>query len=461
MKRFSISKIALFVVIILVFAIDNNLGLWKSNTRVIIHDVCAYFAYLPAIFVYHDLELKSLEGTKIGDQFILYPKVTPEGKNVITSSSGMAFLYFPFFMAAHLTAGVFDYPATGYSLPYRYGLMISSLFYLALGLVFLRKLLIKYFDEWVTAIVIVVIPLTTNMLWYTVVESPMSHVYSFSLITIFLFLTDRWYEKITFSKTILLGLLSGLIVLVRPTNILVLLLFIFWNIKIFAEMKVRFQLFLKNWKLIVLMIAAFILVWIPQMLYWKMQTGQYFYYSYPDDQGFFFGNPQIIGTLFSWRKGWLLYTPVMIFAIMGIWFLWKNHRAFFLPVTIFTVFAVYVVSSWWDWWYGGSFGLRAYIDFYGVFAIPMAAFLSWVLQQKKYARILLLAVFMLVAARSTFHHFQYHYNAIHWFGMTKEAYFDSFWRIRPSERFPDLIREPDYELARKGIYRYAEKPQTD
>jgi hypothetical protein len=461
MRRFSISKIALFIVILLVFAIDNNLGLWRSNTRVIINDVCAYYAYLPALFIYNDAELKTLHDGKIGDQFILWPKVTPEGKNVITSSSGMAILYFPFFIAAHVAAGVFDVPATGYSLPYRYGLMLSSLFYLAVGLFFLRKLLIKYFDEWVTAIVIVVIPLTTNMLWYTVVESPMSHVYSFSLISVFLFLTDRWFEKITISKTLVLGLLTGLIVLVRPTNILVLLLFIFWNIKNSAEMKVRFQLFLKYWKLIVLMIAAFILVWIPQMLYWKMQTGHFFYYSYPDDQGFFFENPQIIGTLFSWRKGWLLYTPVMIFALIGIWFLWKNYRGFFLPVTIFTVFAVYVTSSWWDWWYGGSFGLRAYIDFYGIFAIPMAAFLSWILRQRKFARILLLFIFMLVALQSAFHHVQYHYRAIHWMAMTKEAYLDSFWRIRPSEKFDDLIREPDYQAARKGIYRYSEKPKAE
>lgn len=457
MRKTSFSKIAIVVVILLVFVIDNNLGLWKSKNRVIINDVCAYYAYLPAIFIYHDLALDSLKDFKTGDQFIIWPKVTPEGKNVITSSSGMAVLYFPFFMVSHLAAHLWAYPATGYSLPYRYGLMLSSLFYLAAGLFFLRKLLIKYFNEVVTAVVILVIPLTTNMLWYTVVESPMSHVYSFSLISIFLFLTDSWYRKQTVSKSLLLGLLTGLIVLVRPTNILVLLLFIFWMIKNIPEIKARFHLFFGNWNLIILMIVAFVLVWIPQMLYWKMQTGHYFYYSYPDDQGFFFGNPQIIGTLFSWRKGWLLYTPVMIFAMIGIPLLWKSHRGFMLPVSIFTIFTIYVVSSWWDWWYGGSFGLRAYIDAYGVFAIPMAAFLSWVLKQKKLARISFMVIFMLVAARSAFQHIQYHYGAIHWVGMTKEAYFDSFWRIRPSERFPDLIREPDYQLARKGIYKYAKK----
>jgi hypothetical protein len=41
--------------------------------------------------------------------------------------------------------------------------------------------------------------------------------------------------------------------------------------------------------------------------------------------------------------------------------------------------------------------------------------------------------------------------------MTKESFFDSFWRVTPSEKFKDLIRDPDYELARKGIYKYEDE----
>ena len=138
-------------------------------------------------------------------------------------------------------------------------------------------------------------------------------------------------------------------------------------------------------------------------MYWKLQTGQYLYYSYPDDQGFFFSNPQIWNNLFSWRKGWLLYTPVMIFALAGIPLLWKQNRKFFVPVLLFVVVIIYVTSSWWDWWYGGGFGIRPYIDLYGVMAIPMAAFLTWAFAIKKlYYKLAIFTLFILITARSTF-----------------------------------------------------------
>jgi len=462
LKKFGFSKIALVIVIIAIAYINNNLGFWKDDGRVIVHDVYYYYAYLPTIFIYDDLGLEKLErGAFYGDQYIMWPKETPIGKKVILTSCGMAYLYFPFFIAGHWYAQVFDYPITGYGLPYRFALMLSCFFYLIIGLIFLRKLLLKYFSEIVSGIVILVIPLATNMLWYTVVESPMSHVYNFTLISAFLYFTDRWHEKSTVLRTIYLGLLSGLIALIRPTNILVLLVFLLWDVKTFNELGARILLFLRDWKKVLIMIAMFFLVWIPQFLYWKMQSGQFLYFSYPDDQGFFFGNPQIWNVLFSWRKGWLLYTPVMIFAIVGIPLMWRYHRKFFFPVLVFLVLNVYVLSSWWDWWFGGGFGLRAFIDMYGVMALPMAAFVSWGLSRKVVWKYFLIVLFLLITFRSTFHYVQYYYGAIHWMSMTKEAFVDSFWRVRPSDRFHELIREPDYDLARKGIYKYKDEQEIN
>lgn len=460
--KFGFSKIALVLVIIIVGSIDNNLGLWKDDGRVIAHDVNSYYSYLPVTFIYNDLALEKLEnGSYYGDQFILWPKESPIGKKVITASTGMSFFYFPFFIVAHWYAQIFDYPATGYSLPYRFALMLSSFVYLIIGLFFLRKLLVKYYSEFVAGVVILVLPLATNMLWYTVVESPMTHVYSFALISVFLYLTDIWHENNTYVRTLLVGLLAGLIALIRPTNILVLLIFLLWDVKTIKEFGARILLFLHNWKKVLIMILAFILVWVPQFIYWKIQAGQFFYFSYPDDQGFFFGNPQILNSLFSWRKGWLLYTPVMIFAIAGVPLLWKNYRKFFFPVLIFMLVNIYVLSSWWDWWFGGGFGIRAYIDMYGVMALPMAAFISWGLRRKAVLKYVLIVVFLLVTTRSVFHHFQYHYGAVHWMAMTKDAYIDSFWRIRPSDKFQELIREPDYDAARKGIYKYVDESEEE
>lgn len=452
--KFSISGFAIVLIAVIILSISNNLGRWKAEGGVIVHDVYAYYAYLPATFIYHDLKLNFVEGSHHNEQFILWPKTTEEGNKIFTSSMGMAFLYLPFFLPAHVYAVAGSYNPNGYSEPYKFALMISSVFFLILGLIYLRKLLRKYFSDLVTAIVLFVITLTTNMLWYLVVESAMTHVYNFALISIFLYHTDRWHENITLKRSIIIGLLAGLIALIRPTNILVLLLFFFWDVKSFSEAGQRVLLFLNKWHLVLVMMVGFFLVWTPQFLYWKMQTGQFLYYSYPDDQRFFFDNPQIWNTLFSWRKGWLIYTPVMLFAVAGLPLLRKNLPKMFVPLMVYTIATIYVISSWWDWWYGGGFGLRAYIDMYGVFAIPMAATLTWIFNRKKVVKYALILIFLLVTSRSLFHHVQYHYGAIHWMAMTREAYFDSFFRVRPSERFPDLIKEPDYSLARKGIYKY-------
>lgn len=449
-----LSGFAILFVAVAMCATVNNLSRWNNDGAIIAHDVYAFYAYLPATFIYHDLTLGFVEGSHHNGQFILWPKLTEEGKQVITASMGLSSLYFPFFLVAHIYSATGAFPADGYSPPYRLALIVSSVFFLILGMIYLRKLLLKYFPDKVTAVILLIIPLSTNMLWYIVVDSAMSHVYNFALISIFLYHTDKWYGQITLRRSIYIGLLAGLIALIRPTNVLVLILFALWNVMSWQDFVQRILLFLRKWHLVLIMILGFVLVWVPQMLYWKMQTGQYFYYSYPDDQGFFFGNPQIWNSFFSWRKGWLLYTPVMIFAITGIAILRKSRPALFIPVLVFTIINVYVISSWWDWWYGGGFGLRAYIDMYGVMSIPMAASLVWILERKRWKKFALILAFVLITAQSTFHYFQYHYGAIHWVAMTKQAYLDSFWRIRPTERFHDLIKDPDYVLARKGIYKY-------
>lgn len=115
----------------------------------------------------------------------------------------------------------------------------------------------------------------------------MAHNYSFALITIFLLITDRWVDQIITKNTILLGLLIGLISLIRPTNIIIVLLLILWKITTVEEFKNRVVILLKNWRHVLLMVTMFIIVWIPQFVYWKTIAGSFFYFSYPADQGSF------------------------------------------------------------------------------------------------------------------------------------------------------------------------------
>jgi hypothetical protein len=216
------------------------------------------------------------------------------------------------------------------------------------------------------------------------------------------------------------------------------------------ELKERLKLLYARWPYIYTMIAVAICIWIPQMLYWKMQTGHFIHHSY-GQEGFFFFSPNITDGLFSFRKGWLLYTPTMAIALLGLILLPKYSKGRTISIAAFTFINIYIIFSWWCWWYGGSFGARAFIESYALLSFPLAALVQWAFSKKIYIKIASMIFFTLLLAHSILQTFQYYYGAIHWDSMTREAYFDSLGRLKASERFWGLIAEPDYSAAMKGL----------
>lgn len=444
--KIGFSKLAIYLIILSSVFILFKYKYWQDDNRVIAWDVISYYAYLPATFIYHDPSLDFIDNYKGNHKFIFWPSTAPNGKKVIKTSMGLSMLYLPFFLMGHISAVIGGYDAGGFSAPYKFFLQLSSLFYLVIGLFFLRKVLLNFFSETSVALGLLLIFFATNLMYYTTFEATMSHSYNFAMFAVFIYLTLRWYRFPTNKNSVLLGLLSGLIVLTRPTNIVILLFFIFWDIKNPKQLKRRFPFFLKNINKILLMALMAFMVWLPQFIYWKMQTGNFIYFSY-GDEGFFFNDPQIINGLFSYRKGWLLYTPIMFFALLGIFFLKKEAKSFFLPVLLFTILNIYIILSWWCWWYGGSYGLRAFIDSYALLIFPLVALIEYFYNKTKIFVLIISSIFLF---HGIFQSMQYYYGAIHWDSMSKDAYWDSFGKLHPSTNFKQKLQAPNYEKAKKG-----------
>ena len=447
-------RLPTIIILIIVFSLTWSLfaaKYYQKEQKVIYWDVVSYYSYLPATFIYKDITLEFMKDYK-GPLILFWPLRAPNGARVIKMTMGLSFLYAPFFFMGHLTAQLTEAHPGGFSWPYKFFLQISSIFYLIIGLYFLKKILQKYFSNLITAATLFIIVIGTNLYHYASYEGTMSHVYNFSAFILFLWSTIKWHEKPDIKYSLLTGFLAGLISLIRPSNMIIILIFILWGITSYSSLKEKIRLFLSHHKLVLLICLVAFLVWIPQLLYWKYLTGQWFYYSYPEGEKFFFSSPQIIDGLFSFRKGWLIYTPVMSIAIVGIFFLRKKIGGFFIPITIFLIVNVYIIFSWWCWWYGGSYGQRALIDSYGLLALPLAAFMHWVLSKKVIIKYSLISLIIILTLMGTFHTIQYHYQAIHWDGMTKEAYFRNFLHPHPQPGYDDLIKRPDYDLAKKGIY---------
>lgn len=443
-RPISLSCVAVLLIAAFMLLRMFNNHRYTEPSRVIAWDVVSYYAYLPATFIEHDLTFSFTDGPHTGTY---WPETLADGRKVIKTSMGLSLMYCPFFLAAHVTAPMLGYPADGFSVPYAFALMLAGLCYCVLGLLLLRRLLLHHFPEWITALTLVIIALCTNLYWYSVYEAPMSHAFSFCLFALFALLTERWHQRPNVWHSIAIGLTLGLISLIRPTNALVVVYFLLYGI----QSGQKWHLLIHSWWKLLLAGAAALLVWAPQLAYWHYNTGQWFFYSYGDSERFFFTDPKLIQGLFGFRKGWLVYTPVMLFALAGFVPLYQRHRTQFWGTLVFMVLNLYVVFSWWCWWYGGSCGLRALIESYALLSLPLAAWTEWIASRKRLLRALLVILLAASAALSAFHNVRYIYGSIHWDSMTRAAYFDSFARRHPSDRFHSLLQEPDYEAARKGI----------
>lgn len=453
-KFIKYSWISIILLLVVIPVININHKLWNVDAGVIQWDVKQYYAYLPATFIEHDLSLSYYDEDPDFYSKWLWTVKTEKGKRAIVTSMGLSVLYSPFFLASHVYAGISPkYEQNGYSVPYHVGLVISSWFYFILGLIFLRKGLLRFFSEKVTAITILLVGLATNLLFYVTHKAPMPHAYNFALIAIFFYLLMIWHERKTIKSTILLGLIAGLFTLIRPTNIIVLLAIPLYGVRRFNDLKTNLTTIFSRWKLLLLMIGSFVLIWIPQFLYWKYVFGRFFYFSYGDVGGtFFFDNPQIIKFLFGYGKGWFVYTPVMLLAFVGFVFLWKNFRQLFWPAISVVLIAIYVLSSWWCWWFGGSFGQRSMIDFYALLAFPLAALLQYFSAKKLWIQIAGIVLLLSLTAFNLFQIRQYNNKAIHYWLMNKEAYWENFLLSYPSEKYWHIITTPHYQKAQEGIY---------
>lgn len=449
-KRLTLSKWVLVLTAVIITYINFNNHLWKFKHKVVFQDVVGYYCYLPAAFIYKDLSFSFIDKDPEFFKDKMFNSKTEDGRRFQKMTMGLAFMYFPFFILGHVYAHLAGYETTGYSPPYFFSLIFSALFWLLAGLYYLRKVLLLYFNEWISALTMVLVVFATNLLYYTTLEAPMPHAYNFALFAVFLWFTIQWHLKPSVRNSLMTGLVFGMIVLIRPVNGLVVLFFAFYGVVSIKSFNNKLLLIAKHPYLILLIAITAFTVTVPQLFFWKFNTGDWFFYSY-GKEGFFFENPQIIPGLFSYRKGWLLYTPIMVFALAGLFTLSSKSSVFRVPLLIMLPFFIYVVYSWWCWWYGGSFGSRPMIDIYALLSLPLAGLISFAACRGRWLRNALLGVFFLLMLLNIFQTYQYKKGMIHFDAMSQEAYWFNFGRLYTDSYYFELLDPVDYDSLIVGV----------
>lgn len=422
---------------------------WEGR-KLITHDAAYYWIYMPAVYIYQDLGFGFPKHTKEdGDVWF---GLTERGGSYSKMTCGTAVLYSPFFFVGHVVSKVLpNYRSNGYSLPYSISVSIGAIIYCMLALFILRKILLRYFSEVVTALTLFILVFGTNLFYYAAIEGLMSHVYSFFVFSALLWTFLKWLKKPSLGNWVLMGFLLGLITLIRPTNGLIGFIPLWFLVKQLAS-KTGMEYWKKNgWYLLPAAIAFGLVIFI-QMVFWKLGPEKWIFYSYRNE-GFFFNDPKIWKGLFGFRKGWLIYAPLMTFSLMGLFFLKDELKKFKWPIAIFFLAHVYVIYSWWNWWYGGSFGSRPMIEIMPFLALPLASFLAFVFKQKKAIKYSVVAVVSFLVFLSVYQTDQYRRGIIHYNAMTWPAYKGIFLKRHAYSGYWELMDEPDTKAARAGIGR--------
>lgn len=424
----------LAVVIFFISAVwvDFNHSKWKKD-EVLNYDIMGYHNYLPALFIYKDITaynyLDSIEAKykpTHGEhrKYGMHP--APKTGNLCNQYPlGVAIFQAPFFGVAHLWASVTGQDvADGYSSPYQHAIVLSTLLFATLGLIILTAFLRFYFSGTIVFFCISLLAFATNFFHYATLESGMAHIYQFFLYASVLYLTHRWYERPAYRTSVLMGLCIGLAIVTRPVDILICLIPLTW-----AMGREGWIDFLKQHQkhIYVVMLSALVAC-LPQIIYWKYVTGDWVFYSYGSGDFFQFKRFRVIHGLFSYRKGWFIYTPLALLAFIYAWNISKNARFSFYgkPFWIFFIPMIYIVFSWNNWYYGWSYGCRALLGTLPLLAIPLGLMLKNLAQSKPVRKVAMTATLIFITFLNLFQTWQYEHYILHGTLMNESTYWALF-----------------------------------
>jgi len=376
------------------------------NSPVVRSDGFGYYSYLPAMLVDHDLSYSTLQAnlpphTYLGSFGIArHPRT---GKLFTKYPIGTAIMESPSYLVAYVGAKVTGQPASGYSPVFQYANVASSIGWLLVGILLAYGALRRWFSEGVCLLAITLLVFATNLFHYATYDGSFSHVYSFAAFAIVLRLALAYRDATTYGARMRFaaacGAAAGLATIIRiPNGFVVLLPACMLFERLYNERDAR--RFAAESALCLLACIAAVM---PQLVYQYASTGKFLTNAYAESfmhESFNWKHPELFNFLFSIRKGFFFWAPVMLLAVAGLPALFRRDRWLATAIAAIFVVEVYVCASWWAWSFGASYGSRPMVDIMALLVLPLAASLDRLL--KAWPRLVYVGALAAIALSLTF-----------------------------------------------------------
>jgi hypothetical protein len=359
---------------IIIAALFILMSLWMTNAYFAPPDFAAYYTYTRSIL--HDIDLNfSNEYEHFAfEKQMLY--VTQPGYLSNDWPMGAGLVWILFYIPGEILALVSGAPLDGFSPPFAAATLTGILFLVAFGLYSAYLFLEERFGSMPAFGCVILCFFGTPLLFYTFYGGLMSHATGFPFITLFLILWGTTLKKRERVHWILLGLLAGLITLIRPQHAATLIVFIVEIIYKIREKEFRLNKFaaLDFIKGAALSAATFFLTLLPVFIYWGKIYGTPF--QLPKMEEMHWLRPALYETLFSDYHGILPWTPVILPATLGLFFLLKKNSVFISGLLACLFIQIYINAANEVWWAGGSFSNRRITEYGFIFMVGLAGLFS-------------------------------------------------------------------------------------
>ena len=314
-----------FVAIGLLFALAYMTAhVWfpKPPGRVIDGDALGYYAWLRSVAFDGDIDFSNDYRLLTDDFAEDSEELTPLATGLVPNKwpPGSAVLWAPLFLAVGAVVALLNLigaqiPFDGLALPFKISAGVAGIAYATAGAWLCYDLARRIYSAasafWAT----ITLWLGGSLLYYSLVSPTYSHATSLFVVALF---THTWYrtrDRDDLRRFALLGVLAGLAGLVRSQDLIILII---PGLELLDGIRERrWSLAAACRRLAVLCIAC-AAVFAPQVWAWQTIYGTPVLNPHGGSAYFRWAEPAILQTLFSTRQGLISWTPIVLFAVVGL-----------------------------------------------------------------------------------------------------------------------------------------------
>lgn len=301
------------------------------------------------------------------------------------------------------------------------------------GIGFIRRTLLFWFPDLTIAVTLLALAFGTNLFYMVSLDYQLQPILLFSLYAMVVFFTAAWHRHQKQTYAVLLAISLGLIVLIQPTGVLSLLIPVLWGVHDKTSWKSKLQLIKNNLRQVNSLLGSLALTILIPVVLLNILPGEIPFLSFALPGIFYSFSSWFWNDIFSFDHGWLIYTPIMVLAFIGFYFLSDKNRPIFYSVFLFCILDLFLESSWSKLGTTQVFGQVAFIPANALFVLPLASLIRFLSTGKMFYRICLTAIIVILTILNIFQTWQFDVGILPRSGMTIDKYGNVFGRTHISE----------------------------